>query len=293
MIALGLLGHAAVNGLLLGLVYTLIGVGLSLTLGVLGIVNVAHSTMVILGAFFAWELLHRAALSPLVAMALAVPLFFLFGAAVDRTLVRRVAAAPQAVGLLVLFGLMIVLESTAILLWTTDTRVLPWRAGQATFALGGLTLPLSRLVAAALALCMVLLLDALLRRTLLGKAIRAVGQNPDAALVLGVDPRRIGLVVMGLGAASAAVGGVALAMIFPFAPQDHVRWLAWAFLVVVVGGLGGVRSSLAAGLLVGEVETLSGVLLPFQYVYLVVYGLLAAALLLRGQGLATVRERTL
>ncbi len=292
MITLALLGQAAVNGLLLGLVYTLIGVGLSLTLGVLGIVNVAHSTLVILGAFFAWELLHRAALSPLAAMVLAVPLFFLVGAAVERTLVRRVAAAPQAVGLLVLFGLMIVLESTAILLWTTDTRVLPWRAGQATLALGGLTLPLSRLVAAVLALGMVLLLDALLRRTLLGKAIRAVGQNPDAALVLGVDPRRIGLVVMGLGAASAAVGGVALAMIFPFAPQDHVRWLAWAFLVVVVGGLGGVRSSLAAGLLMGEVETLSGVLLPFQYVYLVVYGLLAAALLLRGQGLAAVRERT-
>jgi branched-chain amino acid transport system permease protein len=293
MIAPGLLGHAAVNGLLLGLIYTLIGVGLSLTLGVLGIVNVAHSTLVILGAFFAWELLHRVALSPLLAMMLAAPVFFLFGAVVDRTLVRRVAAAPQAVGLLVLFGLMIVLESTAILIWTTDTRVLPWRPGQTALALGGLTLPLSRLVAAALALGMVLLLDALLRRTLLGKAIRAVGQNPDAALVLGVDPRRIGLVVMGLGAASAAVGGVALAMIFPFAPQDHVRWLAWAFLVVVVGGLGGVRSSLAAGLLVGEVETLSGVLLPFQYVYLVVYGLLAAALLLRGQGLATVRERTI
>lgn len=293
MFEAGLLLQAAVNGLFLGLVYTLVAVGLSLVLGVLGVVNVAHSTLVTLGSFFALELLTRGGVDPLLALPAALPLFFLLGALLDRLLVRRVAAAPEAVGLLVLFGVMIVLESASILLWTTDTRVLPWPLGRTILALGPVTVPLARLVPAALALVLVLALDLLLRRTLLGKAIRAVGQHPDAAVVLGIDPRRISALVVGLGTAAAAAGGIALAMAFPFAPQDHVRWLAWAFLVVVVGGLGGVRSSLAAGLVVGQVEALSGVLLPFQYVYVVVYGLLAVTLMVRGRGLASARERTL
>ena len=288
-----LLAQAAVNGVLLGLVYTLASVGLSLTLGVLGIVNLAHSTFIMLGTFFALELLQRAGLDPIVAMVLAVPVFFGVGWVLERVLLRRVMGGPDAVALLVLFGLMIILESGSILLWTTDTRVLRWPLAQAMVQVGGLVLPMARVVPALLALAMVVLLDLLLRRTLLGKAMRAVGQQPDAAAIIGIDVRAISAVVVALGTASAAVGGIALGMMFPFAPQEHIRWLAWSFLVVVFGGLGGVRGSLLGGLFVGEVEALSGVLFPFQYVYPIVYGLLALTLMVRSQGLAGVRTRTI
>ncbi len=283
--------EAVVNGALLGLVYTLVSVGLSLTLGVLGIVNMAHSAFVMLGSFFALELLRRWGVPPWLTIVAGFPVFLASGMAVDRWLVRRAVGAREAMGLLVLFGLMLVLENGAILLWTTDTRVLPWPAGQMVVSLGNVRISLGRLLAAGVALAMVGGLDVLLRGTLFGKVVRAVGQNPDAAVVLGVDVAWISMLVVGLGTATAAAGGVALAMMFPFAPQEHLRWLAWAFLVVVMGGLGGVRSTLVAGVLVGELEALSGVLLPFQYVYAVVYALLAMTLVLRGRGLQAAEER--
>ncbi|MDR7438734.1 MAG: branched-chain amino acid ABC transporter permease [Armatimonadota bacterium] len=288
-----LLTEAVVNGVLLGLVYALISVGLSLTLGVLGIVNMAHSAFVMLGSFFALELLLRLGAPPMLSVLAAAPLFFGVGMAVDRLLLRRTASTSEAMGLLVLFGLMLVLENGAILVWTTDTRVLPWQMGQMVLAMGGLRVSFGRLLAAGLALTMILVLDFLLRRTLLGKVVRAVGQNPDAAAVLGVDVTRISMVVVGAGVATAAMGGVAVAMMFPFAPQEHLRWLAWAFLLVIVGGLGRVRNTLVAGLLVGQLEALSGILLPFQYVYAVVYAFLAITLILRGRGLQAAQERTL
>ncbi|MDR5709244.1 MAG: branched-chain amino acid ABC transporter permease [Armatimonadota bacterium] len=290
---LTLLTEAVVNGVLLGLVYALISVGLSLTLGVLGVVNMAHSAFVMLGSFFALELLLRLGAPPMLSVLAAAPLFFGVGMAVDRLLLRRTASTSEAMGLLVLFGLMLVLENGAILVWTTDTRVLPWQMGQMVLAMGGLRVSFGRLLAAGLALTMILVLDFLLRRTLLGKVVRAVGQNPDAAAVLGVDVTRISMVVVGAGVATAAMGGVAVAMMFPFAPQEHLRWLAWAFLLVIVGGLGRVRNTLVAGLLVGQLEALSGILLPFQYVYAVVYAFLAITLILRGRGLQAAQERTL
>jgi branched-chain amino acid transport system permease protein len=110
---------------------------------------------------------------------------------------------------------------------------------------------------------------------------------------MGIDVARMSSIVFGIGTATAAVGGLGLAMVFPFTPQGHIRWLAWAFLVVVVGGLGSVRATLLAGLFVGLIETTSGVVLPFELVSTVVFAVLALALVLRGEGLAGVHRRTL
>ncbi|HET8587260.1 MAG TPA: branched-chain amino acid ABC transporter permease, partial [Candidatus Limnocylindria bacterium] len=126
---------------------------------------------------------------------------------------------------------------------------------------------------------------------MLGRATRAMADNRDAAEVMGINTARLSTFVFGLGVALAGVAGVALAIAFTFAPQEHVRWLGWAFLIVIVGGLGSVPATVAAGLAVGITESLLGLFLPFQIVYLVIYVLLAAALLLRGEGLAGARER--
>ncbi len=99
------------------------------------------------------------------------------------------------------------------------------------------------------------------------------------------------MVVFGLGTATAGAGGVVLGMVFPFDPQTQIQWLSWAFLVVLFGGLGGVGNTLAGGLTVGVIQALASVLLPFRYVFLVLYGLLAAILIVKGQGLAAVRTR--
>ena len=170
------------DGVLLGLIYTITGLGLSLVLGVMGIVNVAHSAFVMLGSFLAFELFRRLGIDPIVAFFLALPVFFVLGALVYRVLIiTRVERGAQTQGLVAMFGLMVLIENLGTIVWTTDTRVITASYTNTSLHLGGLVLAHVRLIAGALALLLVVLFWAFLRFTLTGRAIRAMGQNRDAA----------------------------------------------------------------------------------------------------------------
>lgn len=285
------LAQALSNGILLGFIYAAISLGLSLTLGVLGIVNMAHSALLIFGALITWQLVNALGLDPFLALVIVVPLFFLAGALLQRTLLRPVEREPEESGLLLLFGLMIAVESAALMLWTTDPRSLQLGYLSGSVVLGLVSLPLNRLAAAGIGAVASLALYLFLQRTMLGRATRAMADNRDAAEVMGIDTAKLSTLVFGIGVALAGVAGVALAVAFTFSPQEHVRWLGWAFLIVIVGGLGSVPATVLAGLAIGLTESLVGLFLPFQYVYLVIYALLAAALLLRGEGLMGAQQR--
>jgi len=283
--------QTAVNGLVLGLIYTGLAVGLSLTMGVLGVINVAHSAFLILASLTAWQLVSSFGVDPLLTLVVLVPSAFVIGAALERVLIRRVAREAQTTALLVLFGVLIVIESIGILIWTTDTRVLDVGYLSGAVSVGRLSVPYSRLAAALLSLVAVTALHLFLTRTLTGRSIRAMAQNRDAAALVGIKVPQLTTVVFGIGTALAAIGGVSLALAFPFTPQGHIQWLAWAFLVVVIGGLGSVRNTLLAGIVLGTVVSFAGVLVPFEYTYLIVYGLLALALMIRSEGLLGAAER--
>lgn len=287
-----LLGQALISGILLGLIYSLMAVGLSLTMGIMGIVNVAHSIFVLLGAFVTYQLWESMGLDPLFAIPVVFGLFFLIGVLIHRVLIRRVEGESQTTGLLILFGVLVSVESIAILIWTTDTRVLSAGYGPSIF-IGDFIIGRSRLVAGIISLVLVAALHILLTRTRWGKGVRAMAQDRQSATLMGINVERMSAIVFGLGTATAAVGGLGLALVFPFTPQGHIRWLAWAFLVVVVGGLGSVRATLFAGLFVGVLETTSGVVLPFELVSTVVFTVLALALVFRGEGLAGVQRRSI
>lgn len=287
-----LLGQALISGILLGLIYSLMAVGLSLTMGIMGIVNVAHSVFVLLGSFAAYQLWESFGLDPILAIPVVFVAFFFIGVALQRMLIRRVADESQTTGLLILFGVLVAVEALAILVWTTDTRVLSADYGPSIF-IGDFIIGRSRLVAGIISLVLVAALHLLLTRTRWGKGVRAMAQDAGSATLMGINVERMSAIVFGIGTATAAVGGLGLALVFPFTPQGHIRWLAWAFLVVVVGGLGSVRATLFAGLFVGVLETTSGVVLPFELVSTVVFTVLALALLYRSEGLAGVQRRSI
>lgn len=289
-------GHIAAiiaDGILLGLIYTITGLGLSLVLGVMGIVNVAHSAFIMLGSFLAFELFRRLGVDPVISFFIAFPVFFLLGAVVYRTVITRVERAAQTQSLVAMFGLMVLIENLGTIAWTTDTRVITAPYTNSAFSIGGVVVPHVRLIAGLLALALVGLLWAFLRYTLTGRAIRAMGQDRDAAATLGIDTHRLSAVMFGLGIACAGAAGVALAMVFPFSPNTQVQWLAWAFLVVILGGLGNVENTLAAGIAVGLIQTVCTALMPFDYVYLVLYLLLAVILIVRREGLSGAVRRTM
>ena len=282
-----------VDGVLLGLIYAIMGLGLSLVLGIMGIVNVAHSAFIMLGSFFAFELFRRMGVDPIVAFFLAFPFFFALGALTYRVLITRVERAAQTQGLVVMFGLMVLIENLGTIAWTTDTRVITASYTNTSLVIAGVRLVHVKLIAGLLALLLIAGFWALLRFTLVGKAIRAMGQNRAAATAIGINVARLSAIMFGLGIACAGAAGVALAMIFPFSPNTQVQWLAWAFLVVILGGLGNVANTLAAGLVVGLIQTFCTAFMPFDYVYLVLYVLLAVVLVVRREGLSGAVRRTI
>jgi branched-chain amino acid transport system permease protein len=287
------LAQNIVNGLALGSVYAGFALGLSLLLGILGIVNVAHSAMLMLAALVYWELVNALGIDLLIAILPVLALFFVLGLGLQRAFAQRLEREAESTVLLVFFGVMVVIESLAVMLWTTDTRNVALGYLDGTLRLGGISLPVSRLVAAVLTLVLFGATYLFLTRTLLGAAIRGMAQNRDVAAMAGIPVRRLSLLVFAGGVALAAFGGVVLGMTLPFSPQEHVRWLAWSFLIVIVGGLGNVASTLLAGIALGLVEVLVGSFLSFQYTYLVIYLLLAVALLARREGLRGTPARTL
>lgn len=281
------------DGLLIGLIYAIAGIGLSLVLGVMGIVNVAHSAFIMLGSFFAFELFRRLGIDPILSFFLALPVFFVAGVLVYKVLIVRVERAPQTQALVAMFGLMVLLENVGTIAWTTDTRVITAPYTNTALITGPLVLAHVKLIAGALALLLILAAWAFLRFTLLGRAIRAMGQNRDAAITVGINVRRLAAVMFGLGIACAGAAGVALAMVFPFSPNTQVLWLAWAFLVVILGGLGSVANTLVAGLVVGLIQSIGTAYLRFDYVYLSLYILLAAIMVIRREGLTRAVRRAI
>lgn len=281
------------DGILLGLIYAITGLGLSLVLGIMGIVNVAHSAFIMLGSFFAFELFERLGVDPIISFFLVLPAFFLLGTAVYRLLLTRVERVSQAQGLVAMFGLMVLIENLGTIAWTTDTRVITASYTNSSLVIDGLFIAKVKLIAAVLALVLTAAFWSFFRFTLVGRAIRAMGQNRDAAMSVGIDVRRLSTVMFGLGIACAGAAGVAIAMIFPFSPNTQVQWLAWAFLVVILGGLGDVANTLIAGLIVGLLQTLCSAFLPFDYVYLILYILLAVILVLRREGLTLAVRRAI
>lgn len=274
-----------ISGLLAGGVYALPAAGLTLVWGVMKIVNIAHGVVALLAAYMALTLFQGLGVDPLLGLVLLVPIFFAFGIGVQRGLVQPVTSQPEIRSLLVLFAFTIVVENVITRVWSADFRTLSPAYAAHSYEFAGLNVSIARSVAFILAIASVFGLDAILQRTYFGKAIRATAQNPSAAMLAGIDTRRISLLAFGLGSALAAIAGVALALIYTIQPTTHILWVVKAFLVAVLGGVANVRGALVAGLLLGLAESYLGTFVTFRWVDFSVYVLLLLVLLFRPQGL--------
>lgn len=284
--------QATINGLLQGIIYAAIAAGLSLTLGIMGIINVAHSALAIVAAYLGWSAINQIGLDPVTTLVVITALFFGFGVLIERGLLRRLYGEEAWASLLVLFGLMIALETIANLVWTTTERAirLPF---EAAFEIAGYRLSTSRLFGGLIMLVAVVAVYVFLTYGRIGRGMRAMAVNRDAAEILGINTNQLSMMLFGLGTALAAGGGLALGMIYPLTPQLHMQWLVLAILIVVIGGLGGLPQTMLAAVSVALIETWTGLYLSFRYVDVVLYVLLIALLWIRREGLAGVRERTM
>ena len=278
-----MLGQVVVSGLLAGALYALVALGLGVLFGVMRVINVAHGTLLMLGAYTTFWWFHLLGVNPYLSLLLSMPLMFLLGVLLQEFLVSRVVSAPELSSLLLTFGISIALVNVAQFVFTSDLRSVEYITG--SFLVGPFALSKSRTIAAAFAVAIAALAAWFLKRTKLGKAIRATAQNSEVALVCGIDVPRVHLCAFGIASALAAAGGSLVAVMVAIQPEMGGVYTFKSFLVIVLGGAGNFAGALVGGILLGLVEQLSSLLLTTQVSEAVAYILLVAVLLLRPAGL--------
>ena len=276
-----------ISAVLLAGLYATMAYGLGLIYGVLRVVNLAHGGVIMVGAYLGWILFDRFGVDPYLAIPVVLVVSFGLGVAMYWLLVRRLprGAAGGPASLLLLFGVWLVLRNVAYLLFTGNDRTIRTAYSSSSLAIAGSHVSLTRLVVLAIGLAIAIGLHLLLRRTLLGRAIRAVAQNADSCTLVGIDVERIYLVTFGIGSALAGVAGVLLATVFSFNPASGSSELLKSFVVVVLGGLGSMSGVVLAALVVAAAEVFAVLILPSYLTSAVGFLLLVLVLVLRPGGL--------
>ena len=278
MPSLTLLGQSALSGVFIGALYGLLGLGLTLSWGLLRQINLAHFALVFLGAYLSYQL-AAAGMDPLLTLALVAPGFFLLGAGL-HWLLARFSVSPLNT-LLVTFGFMVMIESLIQWIWTADFRRMETGYGDVRWRLGELYVSLPELLTFLIAAALASGVWALLRHTDLGRALRAAAEDARVAAAFGVNEKRLALLLSGACAAFAAVAGVCLALSHTLAPGQIYAWIGVVFAAVMIGGLGNPLGPLAAGIVIGVSEALTMALTAPAWAPLVSFTLLIAILLLR------------
>jgi branched-chain amino acid transport system permease protein len=276
-----------VNGATIGVVYALAAVGLTLTFGILRVINFAHGEFYMLGAFLTYWLLATVGLGYLESLVLAVLIAALIGLLAERLAIRPLQGRHHFTVLLSTIGLSIFLQNGALVVWGPDPREIALEWGMRPVIVGGLIISRMRLVALVTGIALIAALTVFIRRTPVGMAMRAVARNPDAAALMGVSVPRIYALTFGLGAGLAAVSGGLLGALFNIEPTMGEWAVIKAFSVVIMGGLGNVPGAIIGGLLLGVAESLSVGYLPGGVGYRdgIGYAMLILVLLFRPQGL--------
>jgi branched-chain amino acid transport system permease protein len=280
-----LLLHAAVNGLILGLVYALVALGLSFIWGVMDVVNLAHAEYLMLAlyaTYWAWAL---GRIDPALAVPLVVPLFFLLGWLTYRLLIRHVLRAPLATQIFATFGLLFFLRYAAFAAFGPDVRGFLETGAPSSVRLLGVPIAWPKIVAAGLSLVAFGGLALFLRRTKTGRALQATAQNREVALALGIPVERMYALAWGIGIASVALAGVLLFPFYQVSPTIGDAFLLIAFASVVLGGFGRVDGALVGGVCIGLVENVLGTMLLPTLKLVFVFAVFLLILFFRPEGL--------
>lgn len=274
-----LLAQSVLSGVFIGALYGLLGLGLSLSWGLLRLINLAHFGFAFLAAYTCYQLSTVGHVDPLLSLALIVPALFVLGAAL-HWLMARFALTPFS-SLLLTFGLTGIIEALIQYLWTADYRKLESGYAQHKLRIGELFVPIPELLTLLLAVGIALGIAALLRLTDLGKALRAAAEDAPIAAAFGVNERVNSLVLAGTCAALAGVAGVCLALSFSLSPSQIYTWIGVVFAVVILGGLGSALGALLAGMLIGISEAVTMAVASPSWAPIVSFTLLIAILLIR------------
>jgi len=272
-------------GILLGGLYALIALGLSLVFGVMKLINIAHGDLVLLSSYLAFSIMTMLGIDPILSLVIGMPVLFVIGFCIQRYLMNRAFRISMEAPLIIAFGISIVLQNLYQIIWTPLSRGLTTSYVLKSLGTGGFYVPLIYLLDFVVAIVVMLFLREFLRRTYLGKAISAASQDRETAHLMGVNTKLVYAFAFAIAMAFAAIAGVFLGLTFPFTPQSGVSFLIIAFGVVVLGGLESVMGTFIGGLVMGLAQTLGGHFLGASAQMLIAYLIVLIVLAVRPQGI--------
>ncbi|MFK5584190.1 MULTISPECIES: branched-chain amino acid ABC transporter permease [unclassified Serinicoccus] len=282
---MALLLQSLILGILLGGLYALLASGLTLYFGVMRVVMIAHSAFLILAAYLAWWFTSTTGIDPLVSLIGTVPLFFVLGVLMQRVLLSRLKPATLTMmSVLLTFAVALTIEGTIGFVFTgTQRRIqLPYSGSSLEFF--GAQIAVVKLIAFVLAAVSLTVLYLVLKKTRFGQALRATIQNKEAAELVGIDTRKVAGYGFGVGLATAAIGGTALALDATIYPSLHWHWIGPLMAIIVVGGLGSIPGAAAAAMILGVSQSLLQIPMGTTWAQTIFYVVLFATLVFRPHG---------
>ncbi|NMB25883.1 MAG: branched-chain amino acid ABC transporter permease [Firmicutes bacterium] len=273
------------GGLLLGCIYGLVAMGLSLIYGVMGIVNFAHGAFVMLAMYGSYWLYHLLGLDPVIAAPLVALLMFTFGIVIYRTIIGKVLKGPFLARLLVTFGLGIFFVNLAQFLWSPDYKMVQKSIAHGVMMLGPVFVELPKLVASVGSLIVAGLVYWFVRKTKTGLAIQAISIDGPAAALMGIDIERLNAFAFGLGCACAGAAGAFLASFYYIFPDVGTMFGLVALVAVALGGFGSTEGALIGAILIGIIETVGGFIVGSEYKYALIFLTYLLIVIVRPRGL--------
>jgi len=285
MVSMTLILQLGINGLLMGGIYALAAIGLTLIFGVMGIVNFAHGALMMLAMYSTYWLFTLLGIDPYLSLIMIVPTFFIVGGLIQKYVINYTLGAPEINQFLVTVGIMLLIENAVLFLFSPDFRAVRLEYFGAIVSFGELIISLLRLVAFAIAVGLTGALYLFLKKTDLGCAVRAVATNKEAAQLMGINLNYIYLVAFGIGVACVGAAGTIVSPLFGIFPHVGHLFLLMAFVVVILGGLGSFIGAFLGGLIIGVVESLCTLFMPGSSKEAFVFSIFILVLLFRPSGL--------
>lgn len=283
--------QAVVNGLLIGGIYALVSIGVTLIFGVVKIVNFAQGEFVMLGMYISFFLATQFGIDPIASLVVSMPVLFVAGVLVQHFLIRRVLGQDDMPQIFLTFALSMLLVNLALMLFTANYRTVHTWYSDESLHFGEINVPVAKLIAFALAMVLSGALWVFLHTTDLGKAMRASAQNREVAMLMGINPNRVFCIALGVALALAGAAGSLLMPFYPVYPLVGQIFVLMAFVAVVLGTLGNVVGALVASLMMGVAESLGIQFVGADSGLIVVFLMLLLTLAFRPNGIAGGRAR--
>lgn len=277
--------QALINGILMGAVYGVMALGLSLIFGVLNIINLAHGNLMVIGMYLSYLFFVLFGIDPYVSLLVIASFLFFIGFFIQRFILNPIIDAPEEMSVLITLGLGMIIQNVLLMAFGPDYFTVDTSYKLSSLMFLGLSIDVAKIFTFGASLVITAVFFSFLQWTELGRAIRAASNNREAAMLMGINVKKIYCVAFAIGAATVAAAGSCVSTFIPTSQGVGILFTMTSFVVVIIGGVGNYLGALAGGFLIGIVEELGAVLLSGSMKQVVSFGLLIVILLLKPEGL--------